>query len=75
MTLLNFRHRLEQHQLSGTLFAKIGKSPPGNGMKLSGGHIVDATLIAASPSTKNREKSRDPDLHHPLGLPCAIAYF
>ena len=55
-TLLNFRHLLEQHQLSGALFAKIGKLPQANGMKLSGGPIVDATLIAAPPSTKNREE-------------------
>jgi hypothetical protein len=34
-----------------------------NGMKLSGGTIVDATLIAAPPSTKNQEKSRDPEMH------------
>jgi IS5 family transposase len=34
-----------------------------NGMKLSGGTIVDATLIAAPPSTKNQDKSRDPEMH------------
>ena len=32
-------------------------------MKLSGGTIVDATLIAAPPSTKNQEQSRDPEMH------------
>ena len=34
-----------------------------NGMKLSGGTIVDATLIAAPASTKNQEQSRDPEMH------------
>ena len=34
-----------------------------NGMKLCGGTIVDATLIAAPPSTKNRAHSRDPQMH------------
>ena len=43
--------------------AKIGELLMANGMKLSGGTIVDATLIAAPPSTKNQEKSRDPEMH------------
>ena len=62
-TLLNFRHLLEQHQLGVALFAKVGELLQANGMKLSGGTIVDATLIAAPPSTKNRDKARDPEMH------------
>ncbi len=62
-TLLNFRHLLEQHQLGAALFAKVGELLLANGMKLSGGTIVDATLIAAPPSTKNQEQSRDPEMH------------
>ena len=62
-TLLNFRHLLEQHQLGAALFAKVGELLQANGMKLSGGTIVDATLIAAPPSTKNEEQSRDPEMH------------
>ena len=62
-TLLNFRHLLEQHQLGAALFAKVGELLQANGMKLSGGTIVDATLIAAPPSTKNQEQSRDPEMH------------
>ncbi len=34
-----------------------------NGMKLCGDAIVDAELIAAPPSTKNQEQSRDPETH------------
>ena len=52
-TLLNFRHLLEQHQIGAALFARIGELLLANGMKLCGGTIVDATLIAAPPSTKN----------------------
>jgi IS5 family transposase len=37
-------------------------------MKLSGGTIVDATLIAAPPSTKNQEKSRDPEMHQQTAI-------
>jgi IS5 family transposase len=33
------------------------------GMKLSGGTIVDATLISAPSSTKNDQKARDPEMH------------
>jgi len=62
-TLLNFRHLLEAHGLGAALFAKVGELLLANGMKLSGGTIVDATLIAAPPSVKNQEKARDPEMH------------
>ena len=62
-TLLNFRHLLEQHEIGAALFAKVGELLQASGMKLSGGTIVDATLIAAPPSTKNRDKARDPEMH------------
>ncbi|MCX7150655.1 MAG: IS5 family transposase [Rhodocyclales bacterium] len=62
-TLLHFRHLLEKHNLGAALFAKVGELLLANGMRLSGGTIVDATLIAAPPSTKNQEKSRDPEMH------------
>lgn len=62
-TLLNFRHLLEEHDLGTALFAKVGELLLANGMKLSGGTIVDATLIAAPPSTKNQDKARDPEMH------------
>lgn len=62
-TLLNFRHLLEAHKIGAALFAKVGELLLAHGMKLSGGTIVDATLIAAPPSTKNRDQSRDPEMH------------
>jgi transposase, IS5 family len=62
-TLLHFRHLLEEHQLGVALFAKVGELLQANGMKLCGGTIVDATLIAAPPSTKNEEQKRDPEMH------------
>ena len=62
-TLMNFRHLLETHQLGAALFAKVGELLMANGMRLSGGTIVDATLIAAPPSTKNQNKARDPEMH------------
>jgi IS5 family transposase len=62
-TLLNFRHLLEAHDLGAAMFAKIGTLLQANGMKLSNGTIVDATLIAAPPSVKNQDKTRDPEMH------------
>jgi IS5 family transposase len=62
-TLLHFRHLLEANHLGAALFAKVGELLLANGMKLSGGTIVDATLIAAPPSTKNKAKLRDPEMH------------
>jgi IS5 family transposase len=61
-TLLNFRHLLEQNKLGAALFAKVGELLLGSGLKLSGGTIVDATIIAAPSSTKNADKARDPEM-------------
>ncbi len=61
-TLLNFRHLLEGHQIGAALFAKVCELLQSNGMKLSGGTVVDATLIVAPPSTKNREQACDPEM-------------
>ena len=62
-TLLNFRHLLETHQLGAAIFAKVGELLLANGLKLCGGTIVDATIIAAPSSTKNLDKARDPEMH------------
>ena len=62
-TSLHFRHLLEANQLGSALFAKVGELLLANGMKLSGGTIVDATLIAAPPSAKNKDKRRDSEMH------------
>jgi IS5 family transposase len=62
-TLMNFRHLLEQNDLGAAMFAKVGALLLANGMKLSGGTIVDATIIAAPSSTKNADKARDPEMH------------
>jgi transposase, IS5 family len=62
-TLLNFRHLLEKHQLGAAIFAKVGELLQADGLKLCGGTIVDATIIAAPSSTKNQDKARDPEMH------------
>lgn len=62
-TLGLFRKLLETHNLGAAIFAKVGELLMQNGLRLSGGTIVDATLIAAPPSVKNRDKARDPEMH------------
>jgi IS5 family transposase len=61
-TLLNFRHLLERHELGAAIFARVGELLVANGLKLSGGTIVDATIIAAPSSTKNETGQRDPEM-------------
>jgi IS5 family transposase len=62
-TMLKFRHLLEQHKLGEKLFAEVGRVLTGSGMSLKTGTIVDATIIAAPSSTKNRKQERDPEMH------------
>ncbi|CAE6797731.1 IS5 family transposase [Nitrospira defluvii] len=62
-TICKFRHLLEAHQVGEQLFARIGAYLAAQGMKVSRGTIVDATIIAAPSSTKNRQKERDPEMH------------
>jgi transposase, IS5 family len=62
-TVLKFRHLLEKHHLGDRLFAEVNIYLAERGMKVNGGTIVDATIIAAPSSTKNEEKKRDPEMH------------
>lgn len=61
-TILNFRHLLEKHALTEALFAEVSTFLEERALMLRGGTIMDATLIAASPSTKNKAGKRDPDM-------------
>jgi len=61
-TILNFRHLLERHDLTKAIFAGVAEHLAAKGELLRGGTIVDATLIAASPSTKNEARKRDPEM-------------
>lgn len=61
-TILNFRHLLERYSLSSALFAEVNGLLLERGLLLREGTTVDATLIAAPPSTKNREGKRDPEM-------------
>jgi IS5 family transposase len=62
-TLLRFRHLLEEKGLTESIFNTINAHLAEKGLFLRRGTVVDATLIAAPPSTKNRSKGRDPEMH------------
>lgn len=62
-TVCNFRHLLEAHNLGDQLFALINAYLQENGLKVSTGTIVDATIIDAPSSTKNKDGERDPEMH------------
>jgi len=62
-TICKFRHLLEAHQLGEQLFTLIRTYLAEQGLQISRGTIVDATIISAPSSTKNRAKERDPEMH------------
>jgi IS5 family transposase len=62
-TIRNVRHWLERHDLSRSLFEEVGAMLEGRGLLMRQGTIVDATIIAAPSSTKNKQKARDPEMH------------
>ena len=61
-TILNFRHLLERHSLGQGLLEEINVHLESQGLKLREGTIVDATIIEAPSSTKNRAGERDPEM-------------
>jgi IS5 family transposase len=62
-TILNFRHLLEEHALGKKLFKEINAHLDDQGLILKEGTIVDASIIAAPTSTKNKARERDPEMH------------
>jgi IS5 family transposase len=62
-TILRFRHRLEKHKLAEQILLTVNELLIQRGLLLKVGTVVDATLIAAPTSTKNKDKARDPEMH------------
>jgi len=62
-TICKFRHLLEAHDLGKMIFREVNAHLESRGMRLSEGTIVDATIVNAPSSTKNKEKKRDPEMH------------
>jgi transposase, IS5 family len=63
VSILRFRHLLEQHQLAEQLLKTVNAQLSDKGYLLKQGTVVDATLIAAPSSTKNKDGERDPEMH------------
>jgi IS5 family transposase len=62
-TVCKFRHLLERHRLGERIFKAINAHLSRSGMKVGRGTIVDATIIHAPSSTKNKDEKRDPEMH------------
>jgi IS5 family transposase len=62
-TILRFRHLLEKHDLAAKVLTTINAGLAQLGLLLKTGTIVDASIIAAPSSTKNKDGERDPEMH------------
>ena len=62
-TILQFRHLLEKHDLGGAMLQTMNEYLESRGVGFSRGTIVDATILHAPSSTKNRSGERDPEMH------------
>src|ERR1700729_4520848 len=62
-TTCKFRHLLEEHQLGEQILGTVNLHLQSQGVRITTGTIVDATIIQAPSSTKNREQKRDPEMH------------
>lgn len=62
-TLMGFRHLLEANDLTQAMLEEVNAMLIERGLLMSKGTLVDATLIAAPSSTKNRGHARDPEMH------------
>jgi len=61
-TILKFRHLLERHGLTEAIFAEVNAHLADRGITLRSGTLVDATIIDAPSSTKNKAGARDPEM-------------
>ena len=62
-TILAFRHLLEKNNLGEQIFSVVKAHLKERGMAMKQGTIIDATLIAAPSSIKNKSGERDPEMH------------
>jgi transposase, IS5 family len=62
-TLCKFRHLLEEHRLGEKILGTVNLHLQARGVRITTGTIVDATILHAPTSTKNREQQRDPEMH------------
>jgi len=62
-TILRFRHMLEKHGIGEQILLTVNARLSAQGLLCKAGTLVDATIIAAPNSTKNKSGKRDPEMH------------
>ena len=62
-TILRFRRQLEKHKLAEQVLTVVNELLSQRGLLLKTGTVVDATLIPAPTSTKNKNKACDPEMN------------
>lgn len=62
-TIMNFRHLLERHGLARKIFQEVSAWLSDAGVLVKEGTLLDATIIEAPSSTKNKAGERDPEMH------------
>ena len=62
-TVCKFRHLLEEHKLGEKILGAVNLHLQARGVRITTGTIVDATILHAPSSTKNRDQQRDPEMH------------
>jgi len=62
-TVCKFRHLLEEHGLGEKILGTVNLHLQAGGVRITTGTIVDATILHAPASSKNREQQRDPEMH------------
>ena len=62
-TVCRFRHLLERNKLRKKIFQRVHDYLEAHGIEIGRGTSVDASIISAPPSTKNKDRTRDPDMH------------
>ena len=62
-TIMNFRHLLERHGLAHKVFNEVSTWLSEAGVLIKEGTLLDATIIEAPGSTKNKAGERDPEMH------------
>ena len=69
VTNLSIRHLLEKNNLRKEIYETYKAHLCSQGMTVLQGTIIDATLIAAPNSAKNKTGERDPEMHLTANLP------
>ena len=62
-TILRFRHLLEQRDLGDEILVTVSRYLDAQGIRITTGTIVHATIIHAPSSTRSRAGERDPEIH------------